>query len=230
MRSSLLLCAVLSTASAFPHGISVPSFNLIPKWAHGQQGSDDPNACSLANAQQPVDTPTAMIAPTGTLSLVAIGRGTQNYTCATADASSAPVSDGALATLYDVSCIAAENPQMLAQLPAKVLSISQADAQQRFGWGIAGHHFFDSAKVPVFSLNGLGLAHAKKVQANPAPAADAADGAVPWLYLTSVETPVGKIKEMYRLETAGGAAPKDCSSMKVGVNTVEYAAEYWFYT
>lgn len=53
-------------------------------------------------------------------------------------------------------------------------------------------------------------------------------GAVPWLKL-KVKTMEGSgIEEVYRVNTAGGAAPHTCEGMG-GSFEVQYAAEYWFY-
>lgn len=64
--------------------------------------------------------------------------------------------------------------------------------------------------------------------------------AVPWLKLAVVtpDAPVvgvqqadvgGGVKEVYRVNTAGGSAPSSCVG-KVGEMWVQqYAAEYWFY-
>jgi len=56
-------------------------------------------------------------------------------------------------------------------------------------------------------------------------------GAVTWLQLEAktniaAETSVGVI-EAYRVETAGGNPEATCSS--VGTQTIDYAAEYWFF-
>lgn len=74
----------------------------------------------------------------------------------------------------------------------------------------------------------------------PATAANGTDGskAVPWLKL-EVESPVapltieGKdlvpnVKEIYRVNTAGGAAPATCAGMPTAFSK-QYAAEYWFF-
>ena len=76
----------------------------------------------------------------------------------------------------------------------------------------------------------------------PAGSASGNDGsaAVPWLKLAVVtpDAPVvgvqqgdfgGGVKEVYRINTAGGSAPSNCVG-KVGTTFVQqYAAEYWFY-
>lgn len=51
-------------------------------------------------------------------------------------------------------------------------------------------------------------------------------GAVDWLQLQDKGGSIG-IAEVYKVVTAGGAAPTICTT--TGVVTVPYAAEYWFY-
>lgn len=58
-------------------------------------------------------------------------------------------------------------------------------------------------------------------------------GAVDWLYLNDKGGSVG-VSEVYRIQTAGGMAPTTCqgqgtNGLGVGVISVPYAAEYWFY-
>lgn len=65
--------------------------------------------------------------------------------------------------------------------------------------------------------------------AAPAGAALGANGfgSVPWIKLDGLE---GAYKEVYRVQTAGGMAPANCSGAVAGtVFTVEYSAQYWFY-
>ena len=55
------------------------------------------------------------------------------------------------------------------------------------------------------------------------------NGAVGWLQLISTPESEGQAKTVYRVNTAGGQAPPDCSGQKEDMITIEYAAEYWFY-
>jgi hypothetical protein len=52
-------------------------------------------------------------------------------------------------------------------------------------------------------------------------------GSVPWLKLKATEGD-WHYKEVYRVHTAGGQAPKTCEGIE-GSFTVEYSAQYWFY-
>jgi hypothetical protein len=57
-------------------------------------------------------------------------------------------------------------------------------------------------------------------------------GSIPWLKLnatvTTADAAPWAYNEVYRIHTAGGMAPKDCSGIE-GSFTVEYSAQYWFY-
>lgn len=111
---------------------------------------------------------------------------------------------------------------------------------------LSGHHYFTDSTTPTFNLvwdtTNYGIFFSKKVSNVTAPASAAVgpDGsqAVPWLKL-EVESPVapltieGKdlvpsVKEIYRVNTAGGAAPATCAGMPTAFSK-QYAAEYWFY-
>ena len=48
---------------------------------------------------------------------------------------------------------------------------------------------------------------------------------VAWLKLNAVE---GDYKDVYRVHTAGGMAPKNCAGQKSRFE-VQYSAQYWFY-
>lgn len=189
--------------------------------------------CDLDNVKLPA-APTALPPPSAGLYLshVAIGRGTQNYTCASAAPSSTPVQVGAKAILFNATCSASRAPAVLADVTKHALeyAIPTTELANKM---MSGHHEFNTAGVPFFSLDTVnanwGFVNCKKNGTSAAPA-DAALGtnklgSVPWLKLTGTE---GDYKEIYRVNTAGGVAPKTCEGIS-GDFTVEYAAEYWFY-
>lgn len=111
---------------------------------------------------------------------------------------------------------------------------------------ISGHHFFSDATTATFNLNvddeeSLGVVFSKKNGTVPAPAGagKGLDGskAVPWLYLKASKSPAGDdpngntggVKEVYRVRTAGGAAPATCEEYMGQSFSQEYSAEYWFF-
>lgn len=99
---------------------------------------------------------------------------------------------------------------------------------------LSGHHYFNDKLVPNFDMK-TANANYGSVQAKPDPIKSSAptgsslgpngQGSVPWLKLNAVE---GDYKEVYRVHTAGGMAPKTCDGMASAFQ-VEYSAQYWFY-
>ena len=169
---------------------------------------------------------------------VAIGRGTQNYTCGT-NATAAPVQVGALATLYNASCVAASYPDLLATLPKVALAFNLTDVNQKTlaasNLILSGHHYFTNATTPSFNLDTtamtLGEGGFSKNNSVAAPAGSVVGhgnvgyGAVPWLKLLTRVGTTGSLEEVYRLNTAGGAAPTTCAGITGTAFEIQYAAE-----
>jgi len=177
-----------------------------------------------------------------TLKHVAIGRGTQNYSCSTTNATAAPVALGAIATLFNASCIASTYPDLLAALPNVALQFNLTSASQNIlspaNLAVSGHHYFSNLTTPAFNMNtanaDLGFAPCLKNNSVPAPA-DASVGqnnvgvgAVTWSKLITRTGATGNLEEVYRVNTAGGNAPATCAGMPATFE-VQYAAEYWFF-
>lgn len=186
----------------------------------------------------PAPTPFAAPAQGTSLRHIAIGRGTQNYTCASSTASDVPKAVGAVASLFNVTCDAARlNTDTLAKLTNLALNYAipvSPEAEKR----LSGHHEFTAAGVPLFMLQTQDVDYGRvecTVDAkSPAPTTASLGtnslGSVPWLKLNAT---VGTdkhwaYKEVYRVHTAGGVAPKTCEGIE-GSFTVEYSAQYWFY-
>ncbi|KAJ5901794.1 hypothetical protein N7495_002322 [Penicillium taxi] len=171
---------------------------------------------------------------------VAIGRGTQNYTCATSSSTSTPVAIGAVANLYNATCIAANYPDLLALLPSVAYKIALPQSE----WAsfppanvdLMGHHFFQNSTTPEFNLDltpekQFGYALTKKVDSISAPssAAKGKYGAVAWLYLTAISGTEGPYKSVYRVQTASGSPPTTCEGMAPSFE-IAYAANYYFFS
>lgn len=166
---------------------------------------------------------TALPPPSAGLSLkhVAIGRGTQNYSCDAGNSSAVPLALGAVATLYNASCIASSYPDVLATLPNVTLQWNLNTANQQTLYpaelAISGHHYFSTLSTPTFNLNTtvmeLGFAYCSKNASTSAPKdaskgqGNVGDGAVAWLKLVAKSGATGNLQEVYRLNTAGGNAP-----------------------
>ncbi|KAI1422927.1 hypothetical protein F5Y12DRAFT_569013 [Xylaria sp. FL1777] len=196
---------------------------------------------------------TSLPSPDAPLKHIAVGHGIQNYTCTTVG--TAGTSIGALAVLHDItnlypgSGLNALSTTDWNGLTSKVLRttsmpIITSDPLSPFPAetdltvsGIQnplpflGHHFFDSAGVPTFSLhNDAELLKSQKILGIPAPStADkglSGEGAVDWLYLSDKGGSIGLTK-VYRVMTSGGAAAV-CAAIG-DTQSVPYTAMYWFY-
>ncbi|PVI07219.1 hypothetical protein DM02DRAFT_609193 [Periconia macrospinosa] len=200
-------CTLAVAALVFPLVFAAP-FRLPDEIFRRQENT----TCNLSETPQPSNT----LAPPGadlTLALIAVGHGTQNYTCANSSAATTPAAIGAVASLFNASCAVADNLPELGTIIEDTASI--------------GTHFFVDNTTPEFDIIGLGETQAKKVEAVPAPSA--AD--VPWLRLEAQQQgTTSPVKQIYRLNTKGGVAPTNCEGRAAGETiTVEYEAQYWIY-
>ncbi|KAI0115506.1 hypothetical protein GGR51DRAFT_503256 [Nemania sp. FL0031] len=225
-------------------------FNLLAQKTDAAKLLSFAPSCDVSKAQMPTLSASPLPTPAAGLVVkhVAVGRGTQNYTCDTSTPTAAPVANGAVATLFNASCIAASYPDLLHllpqlalqfDLPASAASASVIDADAKMGPTnllVSGKHFFTNATTPFFNLDTtryrIGEAPCSKLNATNAPA-DApkgrgGEGAVPWLRLSANPGATGNLQQVYRVETAGGSAPATCAGMPAQFE-VQYAAEYWFF-
>jgi hypothetical protein len=164
-----------------------------------------------------------------TLKHVAIGRGTQNYSCTAPSAT--PSTIGAVATLFDCTNLARLSESALNEITREAVYFSLTMLTEIVPFQILGHHYFLSDLTPTFNLSRVNnTLYAKKIASINAPAnADIGPdgtGAVPWLALDNKGGSVG-VQEVYRVETAGGKSPALCKSQ--GILTIQYSAQYWFY-
>ncbi len=170
---------------------------------------------------------------------VAIGRGTQNYTCDLTNSTAVPVANGAVATLFNVSCIAATYPDLGAILSKVSLefNLTQSEVTHKLApsnLALSGTHFFTNGTTPFFNLDiapglQLGEVPCAKEAGSPAPK-DAPKGqqgepAVAWLKLKARDGATGGLQEVYRVHTAGGSAPATCQGMPASFE-VQYATQY----
>ncbi|KAI1124810.1 hypothetical protein F5Y10DRAFT_21416 [Nemania abortiva] len=220
-------------------------FNLLAQKTDAAKLLSFAPSCDVSKAQIPTVSATPLPTPAAGLVLkhVAIGRGTQNYTCDTATPTAAPVANGALATLFNASCIAASYPDLLHLLPQLALQFdlpaTTSSTDEKMGPTnllVSGKHFFTNTTTPFFNLDTtrsqLGEAPCSKLNATNAPAnapkGRQGEAAVPWLRLSANPGATGNLQQVYRVETAGGSAPATCAGMPAQFE-VQYAAEYWFY-
>ncbi|KAI1313139.1 hypothetical protein F5Y03DRAFT_338156 [Xylaria venustula] len=220
-------------------------FNLLAQKIDVAKLANVTPTCDLSKATLPTLSASPLPTPASGLVLkhVAVGRGTQNYTCDATNASAAPTQIGAVATLFNASCVAASYPDLLHSLPKLALQFDLPfDAKsynQKMGPTqllVSGHHFFKNTTTPFFDLDTtrseIGEIPCSKLNSTAAPS-DAPKGlegetAVPWLLLGANSDATGGLQEVYRVQTAGGSAPATCQGMPASFQ-VQYAAEYWFF-
>ncbi|QIW95469.1 hypothetical protein AMS68_000987 [Peltaster fructicola] len=194
--------------------------------------------CDMQSAKMP--TAAGLPPPSAGLYLshVAVGRGTQNYTCA--NSSATPAAIGALATLYNVSCVAADTPVLLDRLPVVALNLpTPSSSDSAANVDMSGHHYFIDLTTAYFNLktdaHDYGGGAFKKVNSTAAPSDAAAgqegsgDGAVAWLKLIAKDPKTQSMQEVYRVNTAGGNPPKTCEGQDKSFE-VQYSAEYWIWS
>ncbi|KAJ4339984.1 hypothetical protein N0V87_002923 [Didymella glomerata] len=188
--------------------------------------------CDLSNAALPAASGLPAVSDGLKLKHIAVGRGVQNYTCATAAATETPKAVGAVASLFNATCDGVRAPAVLASITKIALGYPVPNTKLAEG-RLSGHHEFTEKGIPFFKLQtdqvNFGAGHVSNAIKMNAPK-DASTGpnglgSVQWLKLTRVD---GDFQEVYRINTAGGVAPKTCEGVQ-GSISVDYAAEYWFY-
>lgn len=209
-------------------------FNLIASKVEAAKAIAIAPTCDVSKAKMP--TVEGLPPPSQGLSVhhVVVGRGTQNYTCDEGE-DAKPKAAGAVATLFNVTCMASMYPDVTNRIPGMAVHFN-LDNADRLGprvLPVSGHHYFTSEGVPYFDLGDIGQAPtAKNSSAAPPLTASAGQGgepAVTWLKLLTVEGATEGIQEVYRVSTAGGTPPATCKGMPSNFE-VEYAAEYWFWS
>ncbi|GJN67267.1 hypothetical protein PLIIFM63780_004708 [Purpureocillium lilacinum] len=245
------LAATVQAAPAFP-GLNLKDvpypvnaldsmsayFNAIAAKVQAARLLSEAPSCDLSKAQMPLG-PDGLLPPAPGLTVrhVAVGRGTQNYTCDTGNATAVPKAAGAVATLFNASCVAALYPDVLDKIPSMAVHFNLTD--DRLGPSVlqkSGVHYFTDATTAFFDLDtptlDIGKAPCEKNSSGAAPSTASVgqigEKAVPWLRLKTKEGATDDIKEVFRVTTAGGSAPATCKGMPATFE-VQYASVYWFW-
>ncbi|CAI7564180.1 unnamed protein product [Penicillium manginii] len=164
----ILLTTCLLGASALPGPLRLAStFSRITT----ELDNISLGNCSLQNVTLPMNyTKIKLPEPSSHLDLkyIALGRGTQNYSCSSTEGSHSskksaiPVAVGAVATLFDASCIASQSVTLLHELPAVIaqtplgsfaLMVEALVLTTNSSNLIIGEHYFDAAGDPFFDLS-----------------------------------------------------------------------------
>ena len=225
MRSSILLSfAALATAVPTPQfpGLPLGLLNILPKYFENAASG----SCSLNQVTLPTS---ALPAPDAglTLALVAVGRGTQNYTCASSTSADKPTPNGALANLFNASCLASYSNANDLAMYTRYKEGKPKTQQGQYPLPLIGEHYFVDSTTPSFFLNVLGATELKKNATAPAPNATAD---VAWLKLEVQQAgTTSTVQNVYRVNTVAVQPPATCDGLQ-STFTVEYAADYYFYS
>jgi len=202
--------------------------------------------CSVANAKLSLPAnQTAIAVPSGTPIYVALGVGTQNYTCG---ATGTFASAGAVAKLFDISCLV--NTPLFSTIQNTAFDVASsakgADLTSKIASVLKttplflGDHYF----IPNPAVGGTGLtpdfdfrAGVKKGDANGFAAvkklgntaSPAGSANVDWLALQNIGGTIGGTlaNNVMRVDTKSGQPPASCTPN--ATIAVPYAAKYWFY-
>ena len=172
---------------------------------------------------------------------VTIGRGVQNYTCATSTPESIPKAIGALAVLYDVTARALLTPEIVQFMADSAVALPETsfilggrplDVPNVGTYPVIGEHFFTADGTPFFDVFDAGKRIFCKLVAKIKAPTNASKGpngtgAVDWLDLAAKDGSVG-FATVYRVSTAGGNPPASCAGQP-SVVSIPYAAAYHFY-
>lgn len=204
--------------------------------------------CSLSSVEIPKEAFTDPSNSTNTLpypaaneklAKIVLGYGSQNYSCVNGVATP----NGAVATLYDLSCAFAVSPEWADVLtrgavqmdPTAQLAGIQMLKNMFNAQFIAGVHFFKGDfATPAFEFTDrgkfIGGVGGKIPALSGSDAGKRPDnfGAVPSLRLVPKQGMGSTYSTIYRLHTAGGSPPPGACSWQ-GQRQIPYAAQYWVY-
>jgi len=205
-----------------------------------------PAGCSTAPAE--MDLPagqTQLVEPTTAPLFVALGVGVQNYTCSAA--TSKYTSTGAVASLFDISCLdkvapAFEEIQIIAfdvwnVLPA---SVSTDALGSKIGAPILlGFHYFipspsgtgltpkwDFTSTGKFAGDASAFVLGAKVGDIVAPTNPTTN--IDWLALNNAGNGGTLANHVFRIDTVNGQPPASCTPGTKDIS-VKYTAKYFFY-
>jgi Protein of unknown function (DUF3455) len=160
------------------------------------------------------------------LKYLTLGRGTMAYECnSTIPGDDGPVYLDQNTELYDVAPLAQNLPDEDA-LHALVPNLCEYDyaGLRNNSMSCVGRIYnqFGHTVVNLFGFNIPEFA-IEMTWAIPSPARQTSNGY--WDHSATIDNDW----EVYRVETAGGVAPKTCKGHENSTISVAYAAEYWFY-
>jgi len=224
---TLALAASAIAAPGFP-GFHPPPANLAPPGAH---------TCGVsANLVLPSNQ-TVLAEPTAPVSFVLLGVGYQNYTC---NAAGTYTSAGAVADLFDISCLSKITPifnniQNVIYPAWEAAPPSFKIGPSTMGYPQLGNHYFQpnpsgTGLSPVWDFRAGGAKNDPNAYVLAAKIGDlvAPVGSpnVDWLQLKSVSGSLAT--QIYRTDTRGGVAPTSCTPGSAPIS-LKYASKYWLF-
>lgn len=204
------------------------------------------SGCPLTSAKLRVPAnQTAVTVPSGSPAFVALGVGVQNYTCSAAGTFA---SAGAVAKLFDISCLV--NTPFFAGIQDLVFAvsgnakgqalISKVESVLKASPVTLGDHYFipnpavnGTGLTPVFDFRAgvkkgdtSGFVAVKKLGNTPSPAGTAN---VDWLMLQNIGGAIGGslANMVMRVDTKSGQPPASCTPN--ATISVPYTTKYWMY-
>ncbi|OCF58363.1 hypothetical protein L486_04396 [Kwoniella mangroviensis CBS 10435] len=231
LLSIVLSAPAASTAST--SSVDLKSLSSIQRSNFPDIASKIPRNCPVGNISVPLNGIAGLSLPSGqTVSNIAVGRGIQNYTCTSGTYASA----GALANLFDVSCLYTLTSGFIDPITISGLLPKMAFSALSFPEAgklpIAIHHEFvatpgsstPGAISPEFSTATDKVILSKVASAN-APTDPTTN--VPWLQLAALDGQGTLSRSVFRLNTFKGQPPTSCSTEGEQLS-VQYASMYFF--
>ncbi|GJJ10925.1 hypothetical protein Clacol_005154 [Clathrus columnatus] len=190
--------------------------------------------CDVSQAVIPIGQTGLTPPPAGQVPIhIALGVGTQNYSCST---SGTFTSIGALATLFDASCVFEIIDYIASGETGGEITIAALKAALGYSPLVLGHHYFINNPTgaagisPTFDFradsekgNPEAFVVTSKTEDVPSPV-DPTDN-VDWLQLTAIPGQGELASTVYRILTVGGQPPTSCTPGSAPI-TVPYAASY----
>jgi len=225
----------MSPRSLFVTALFAVATLAVPLFRPGGPGpvrTCDPGRASLT-------VPAPLAAPVGKATGTILGVGTQNYTCT---AAGTYASAGAVAQLYDISCLigtpafdTVQDTAFKAWTASKDKKSTSAVNRAVPGLKNAGDHYFvvspsGTGISPIWDQRKCGRANGNEGFVLGAKAAGVAAPTgsqdVDWLQISNVQGNLAKT--VYRTDTRGGPPPASCTPGSP-VLTVKYTSKYWFF-
>ncbi|EJD07404.1 uncharacterized protein FOMMEDRAFT_164379 [Fomitiporia mediterranea MF3/22] len=231
---------VVFTITTFTSLLAGASAVLAGPLTPNKRGNCDVSSASpdLPSGQTNVTVPSGQ-----TAQKIALGVGVQNYTCN----AGVYVSAGAVANLYDVSCL--HDSSQFSQLPTiaydiwngepsndpNTFCIQQIESRFHAQIDVYAQHYFQpnpsgSGISPVFDARATSQKGDPNAYVLVSKSGDLAAPTgkqdVDWLELTAVQGDLAKT--VLRIDTKYGQPPASCDAGSPPLS-VKYAASYWFY-